>query len=472
MLDARPRPAPARDEPRRALRGGRRPPRLDEARRRRGRRGCDGRRARLAAARRARCHRLSSSAPATREATERCSTGCHRRAADDAVLAAPVSARLGSRPHRLLRGALAAGTASGTTACTTTLRRLRHAAPSEARCRSFLRRSRAPRCRRTRAACSRGYRSWTSTSSAWSSSTSCSTARRWRRRWSLAGCRPRRSHRSRRAATSWSKPGRSRWVDRPWAYDNERPAHEVELPSFWIDRALVTNTRVRRVHPEPRRCHASPHAPVVARLLRRGGGVRALGRQTAADRGRVGEGREGRAQLEHAPAPSGSGRRHLSTAIPASARFPYREYSEVFFGDEYRVLRGGSWVDRPARGAAELPQLGLPAAPADLLRPPLCARCLTRPPSACTRRLRLSEPTAAAVWLYDERGSRLYEEVTRLPEYYLPRREREILRAHSADIAEHRRAHARSSSAPATPGTRGSCSTRSRARSSASSRST
>ncbi|MCW2954560.1 MAG: hypothetical protein JWQ48_3730 [Conexibacter sp.] len=26
---------------------------------------------------------------------------------------------------------------------------------------------------------------------------------------------------------------------------------------------------------------------------------------------------------------------------------PYREYSEVFFGDEYRVLRGGSWATRP-----------------------------------------------------------------------------------------------------------------------------
>ncbi len=49
----------------------------------------------------------------------------------------------------------------------------------------------------------------------------------------------------------------------------------------------------------------------------------------------------------------------------------------------------------------------------------------------------LSEPKElGAVWLYDERGSRLYEEVTRLPEYYLPRREAEILRTHSADIAE------------------------------------
>ncbi len=41
-----------------------------------------------------------------------------------------------------------------------------------------------------------------------------------------------------------------------------------------------------------------------------------------------------------------------------------------------------------------------------------------------------------AVWLYDERGSRLYEQITRLPEYYLTRREDEILRARSAEIAK------------------------------------
>jgi L-histidine Nalpha-methyltransferase len=39
------------------------------------------------------------------------------------------------------------------------------------------------------------------------------------------------------------------------------------------------------------------------------------------------------------------------------------------------------------------------------------------------------------VWLYDERGSQLYEQITRLPDYYLPRREAEILRARAAEIA-------------------------------------
>jgi L-histidine N-alpha-methyltransferase len=59
-----------------------------------------------------------------------------------------------------------------------------------------------------------------------------------------------------------------------------------------------------------------------------------------------------------------------------------------------------------------------------------------------TRRGLQAEPKQLpTVWLYDERGSRLYEEITRLPEYYLPRREREILHARAAEIA--RRTQAR-----------------------------
>ena len=32
---------------------------------------------------------------------------------------------------------------------------------------------------------------------------------------------------------------------------------------------------------------------------------------------------------------------------PGFVAYPYREYSEVFFGDAYRVLRGGSWATHP-----------------------------------------------------------------------------------------------------------------------------
>ena len=31
---------------------------------------------------------------------------------------------------------------------------------------------------------------------------------------------------------------------------------------------------------------------------------------------------------------------------PGFRAHPYREYSEVFFGGDYRVLRGGSWATR------------------------------------------------------------------------------------------------------------------------------
>jgi len=59
---------------------------------------------------------------------------------------------------------------------------------------------------------------------------------------------------------------------------------------------------------------------------------------------------------------------------------------------------------------------------------------------ATRRSLQAVPKELPAVWLYDARGSRLYEEITRLPDYYLPRREAEILQARSSVIAERTRA--------------------------------
>ena len=53
---------------------------------------------------------------------------------------------------------------------------------------------------------------------------------------------------------------------------------------------------------------------------------------------------------------------------------------------------------------------------------------------ATRRGLEADPKRLPTVWLYDGRGSELYEEITRLPEYYLPRREREILRERAAEI--------------------------------------
>jgi iron(II)-dependent oxidoreductase len=36
------------------------------------------------------------------------------------------------------------------------------------------------------------------------------------------------------------------------------------------------------------------------------------------------------------------------TGYPGFASFPYSEYSEIFFGNNYKVLRGGSWASRPS----------------------------------------------------------------------------------------------------------------------------
>lgn len=42
-----------------------------------------------------------------------------------------------------------------------------------------------------------------------------------------------------------------------------------------------------------------------------------------------------------------------------------------------------------------------------------------------------------ARWFYDERGSELFDDITRLPEYYPTRTETELLRSASADLAAH-----------------------------------
>lgn len=40
------------------------------------------------------------------------------------------------------------------------------------------------------------------------------------------------------------------------------------------------------------------------------------------------------------------------------------------------------------------------------------------------------------VWFYDDRGSELFDRITRLPEYYLTRAERRLLEAHALEVAE------------------------------------
>lgn len=45
---------------------------------------------------------------------------------------------------------------------------------------------------------------------------------------------------------------------------------------------------------------------------------------------------------------------------PGFSAYPYREYSEPFFGERYRVLRGGSWATRPRVASATFRNWDLP----------------------------------------------------------------------------------------------------------------
>jgi len=45
---------------------------------------------------------------------------------------------------------------------------------------------------------------------------------------------------------------------------------------------------------------------------------------------------------------------------PGFAAYPYPEYSEAFFGPEYRVLRGGSWATHPRVAATTFRNWDLP----------------------------------------------------------------------------------------------------------------
>jgi gamma-glutamyl hercynylcysteine S-oxide synthase len=138
----------------------------------------------------------------------------------------------------------------------------------------------------------------------------------------------------------------------PWAYDNERPTHVVDLPPFRIDRALVTNEEYAEFveaegaaaplrwgrEDEPVQ-HLSFHE---ADAYARWAGKR-LPTEPEWEKAVKTVG----AELEHAQGAVWQWTSSFFERYPGFRAFPYKEYSEVFFGDEYRVLRGGSWVTDP-----------------------------------------------------------------------------------------------------------------------------
>ena len=133
--------------------------------------------------------------------------------------------------------------------------------------------------------------------------------------------------------------------DDRWAYDNERPASIVELPSFRIDRGLVTNAEYAAFDGVSRGADDAPVQHVSfdeAETYARWAGKR-LPTEPEWEKAVKTAGSE----LEHARGAVWQWTSTFFDGYPGFRADPYPEYSEAFFGDEYRVLRGGSWVTDP-----------------------------------------------------------------------------------------------------------------------------
>jgi len=164
-----------------------------------------------------------------------------------------------------------------------------------------------------------------------------------------------------------------------FAYDNERPRHTVELEAFEIDRTPVTNaayvTYMEDTGAEPPMYWESDDRE--GWVLTTGGGRRAVDPSHPvlhvswheADSFARWAGKRLPTEQEWEAAYDrleGVGEAWEWTAsdllaYPGFEPFPYREYSQVFFGDVYKVLRGGSWaternVMRPSFRNWDLPE--------------------------------------------------------------------------------------------------------------------
>jgi gamma-glutamyl hercynylcysteine S-oxide synthase len=149
-----------------------------------------------------------------------------------------------------------------------------------------------------------------------------------------------------------------------FAYDNERPRHTVELAAFEIDRTPVANGAYTEfmdaTGAEPplywerdgdgwvdtamgRRAPIAADHPVVHVSWHQADAfARWAGKRLPTEHEW-----EAAAEKLHAAGQVWEWTASDFLAYPGFEAFPYPEYSEVFFGDEHKVLRGASWATHP-----------------------------------------------------------------------------------------------------------------------------
>ena len=139
-----------------------------------------------------------------------------------------------------------------------------------------------------------------------------------------------------------------------FAYDNERGRHTVELGAFEIDRTPVSNAAYARFVEETGAEPPMYWERVRDARRRPGRSPRLLARApTPSPAGPASACRASRSGRPRATSSTASARAWEWTssdflAYPGFEAFPYPEYSQVFFGDTYKVLRGGSWATHPS----------------------------------------------------------------------------------------------------------------------------
>ena len=174
---------------------------------------------------------------------------------------------------------------------------------------------------------------------------------RW---WTPAGW----EHRQREGLTAplfWSRGDDDAWLCRRFARTETVRADEPVLHVCWYEADAYARWAGRRLPTEAEWEKAARHDPATGRSRRHPWGDADPGPEHA---------NLGQVFLQPSPAgsfPAGAsayGARQLLgdvwewtssdfTGYPGFSMFPYREYSEVFFGSEYKVLRGGSFAVDP-----------------------------------------------------------------------------------------------------------------------------